>query len=99
MENFERLKETGEHIDFETSKCMELPDLEEDVFTGFGGNSGTSNNWRSSNAYENGEKGSYTDRATTGGDRGGYRGRGTRANFGGNRGGFQSYGDDRTDNF
>jgi hypothetical protein len=53
MENFERLKETGEHIDFETSKCMELPDLEEDVFTGFGGNTATSSNWRTNNAYEN----------------------------------------------
>ena len=53
VEYFERLKETGEHIDFETSKCMELPDLEEDVFTGFGGNTATSSNWRTNNAYEN----------------------------------------------
>jgi len=76
---------------------MELPDLEEDVFTGFGGNATTSNNWRSNNANENGERGSYTERAPTSGDRGGYRGRGNRGNFGGNRGGYQSYGDDRTD--
>jgi len=41
IENFERLKETQQYIDFEASKCMILPELEEDVFTGFGGNTGT----------------------------------------------------------
>jgi len=89
IENFERLKETREHIDFEASKCMILPELEEDVFTGFGGNTGTSNNWRSGNAYDNGDKGAYNDRTPAGGDRGGYRGRGYRGSYGGNRGAYQ----------
>ncbi len=68
---------------------MVLPDLEEDVFVGSGGNPVASNNWRSSKAYDNGDRGNYTDRGPTGGDRGGYRPRGNRGGYGGNRGAYQ----------
>lgn len=30
IENYERLKENGERIDFEVCKCKELPDLDDD---------------------------------------------------------------------
>lgn len=36
VENFERLRETQERIDFDVRKCTEMPELEEDG--GFGGN-------------------------------------------------------------
>ena len=35
LENFERLKETSDRIDFDVRKCTEMPELDED---GFGGN-------------------------------------------------------------
>jgi hypothetical protein len=38
LENFNRLKEVGERIEFEVAKCGDLPDLEEE-----GQNGG---NWR-----------------------------------------------------
>jgi len=40
MDNYARLKETGDRIDFDLEKCAELPDLEDEF--GFGG----SQNWR-----------------------------------------------------
>lgn len=38
MECFERLKETGDRIDFEIQKCTDLPDLEDE--------GGYGQNWR-----------------------------------------------------
>ena len=40
MDNYARLKETGERIDFDVIKCADLPDLEDEF--GYGGNQ----NWR-----------------------------------------------------
>ena len=40
MDNYARLKETGERIDFDVVKCADLPDLEDEF--GYGG----SQNWR-----------------------------------------------------
>lgn len=40
MDNFARLKETGERIDFEVMKCADLPELQDEF--GYGG----SQNWR-----------------------------------------------------
>lgn len=40
MDNFARLKETGDRIDFDVAKCADLPDLDDDF--GYGNNQ----NWR-----------------------------------------------------
>jgi len=42
MDNYARLKETGDRIDFDVAKCADLPDLEEDQ--GYG-----AQNWRDGN--------------------------------------------------
>lgn len=63
LENFERLKETGDRIDFDVAKCSDLPDLDEDA--SYGGNQ----NWRDS-----GNNGGYGQRG--GYRQGGYGGRG-----------------------
>ena len=47
IESFERLKETGDRIDFELQKCSDLPDLEEEG--GYG-----AANWRQDNRNDGG---------------------------------------------
>jgi len=74
LENYERLKETERSIDFDVSKCTELPDLDDDAGYGGGGN------WRDQNGG-----GGYGNQRGYGG-RGGYRsggGYGDRENGGG----------------
>ena len=65
MENFERIAETQDHVDFDIRKCTEMPELEED---GFGGN------WRDQGRPERGGDG-YGG-GSYGGGRGGYGGGG-----------------------
>ena len=65
MDNYERLRETSDKVDFDVAKCIELPDLDDD---GYGGSS----NWRDSGAggrggYQGGSGGGYQ-----GGSSGGY---------------------------
>ena len=48
LENFNRLKETGDRIDFEVEKCQALPELEED------GSSG--GNWRDQGRDQGGDR-------------------------------------------
>lgn len=75
LENFERLRETMDRIDFDIHKCTEMPELEEDG--GFGGG-----NWRApvddryggGNSYGGGGRGGY-------GRSGGYGGRGDRNGY------------------
>ena len=43
MENYERLRETEERVDFEVTKCTDLPELEEDLSAGAVPQNG---NWR-----------------------------------------------------
>ena len=67
MDNFARLKETGERIDFDVMKCADLPDLEDEF--GYGG----SQNWRDNgrdSQYRGGGGGGYQSRGGYG-DRGG----------------------------
>ena len=55
MDNFGRLRETDTRIDFDCSKCIELPDLEED--------GGYSQNWREHNQNGGyGGRGGYNNR-------------------------------------
>jgi ATP-dependent RNA helicase DDX21 len=78
MDNYARLKETGDRIDFDVAKCAELPDLEDE--SGYGG----SQNWRETgrdNGYGRGGGNGY------GNGRGGGMGRG-----GSRGGGYQGYG-------
>jgi len=80
MDNFVRLKETGDRIDFEIAKCTDLPDLEDE------GGYGT--NWR--------DQGRDNFRSNRGGGGGGYGGRGGYQDrgYGDSRGGG-GYGGDR----
>lgn len=83
MDNYARLKETGDRIDFDVEKCSELPDLEDEF--GYGG----SQNWR-----DNGSQNTFGG----GGNYGGFGGRGGasygdkgggRGGYGGGRGGYR----------
>ena len=95
LENFARLQETGDRIDFEVEKCQALPELEEE---GSGGG-----NWR-----DQGRDGGRYDRGygghgdnSYGGGRGyggGGRGYGGGSNYGGGGGGGGGYGKYRSDN-
>ena len=71
MDNYERLRETSDKVDFDVAKCIELPDLEEE---GYGGNT----NWRDTGAsgrggYQGGSGGYQSRGGGTGyQSRGGY---------------------------
>ena len=80
MDNFARLKETGERIDFDVMKCADLPELVDEF--GYGGNQ----NWR-----ENGREGNRDSYGGGGGGRGGYQSRGG----GYDRGGYDRGGPSR----
>jgi hypothetical protein len=84
LENFQRLKETGDRIDFEVEKCQVLPELEED------GSSG--GNWRDQGRDQGGYDRGYGHRDS--GFGGGYQGRGSR---GGHSGGYGKYRSDNRD--
>ena len=66
MDNFARLQETGERIDFEVMKCGDLPELQDEF--GYGG----SQNWRDNGRDRDG--GGYQGNNSRGG--GGYQSRG-----------------------
>lgn len=105
LENYERLVETGERIDFVVSKCQELPDMEDDYSganwrdsgnDGYGGGRG-----RGRGGYGGrGGGGGYQDRdggsSWGGGGRGGRGGRGGGGYYdrdnGGGYGGDRGYG-------
>jgi hypothetical protein len=88
MDNYDRLKETDKHIDFELQKCTELPDLEDEGGYGGGGNwrDQGKDNFRPSRGGGGGYGG---DRGGYGGSSGGYGGRGGGGGFSrdNNRGG------------
>lgn len=54
MDNFTRLKETGDRIDFDVAKCADLPDLDDDF--GYGNNQ----NWRDTGYGGRGGGGGYS---------------------------------------
>jgi hypothetical protein len=68
MDNFARLQETGERIDFEVMKCGDLPELQDEF--GYGG----SQNWRDNGRDRDGGGGGYQGNNPRGG--GGYQSRG-----------------------
>jgi len=76
LENFERLKETGDRIDFDICKCTDLPELEEDGY-------GSVSNWRSDNNSRGGGGGYGQNKGFSRGGGGGYQDRG----YGGGGGG------------
>lgn len=84
MANFDRLRETGDRIDFEVRKCTDLPDIDDDA--GYG----VSQNWRDNGrGNRGGGRYDYDDRDSYGGGYGGNRGRGGR---GGKGGGYRDQG-------
>ena len=52
LENFHRLRETGDRIDFEVEKCQALPELEEEGSSGgnWRGPGGDGGRWRAHSA-------------------------------------------------
>jgi len=86
MDNFARLRETGDRIDFDITKCSELPDLEED--------GGYGQNWRqqdnSGGGYRSNNRGGGGgyDRGGRDNRRGGYDSYGGDRGYGGNDRGY-----------
>ena len=84
MDNFARLKETGDRIDFEVQKCTSLPDIDDDAGYGAGGN------WRDNGRNNRGGGGYQRDYDNDdGGYGGGYGGGGRGRGRGGRGGGYQ----------
>jgi hypothetical protein len=82
LDNFDRLKETNDYIDFEIAKCKDLPDLEEE--------GGYAQNWRDQprDNYKGNQRG-YDRQGKSGYDRGGYdRGGYENRGFGGRDSGW-----------